>query len=53
MSDGDLFTSVSFSGEGSSHVEREQCSHVHLDAATEDDDGNIYAFRCEFITHTM
>ncbi|KAI7808569.1 hemopexin precursor [Triplophysa rosa] len=27
------------------HIEREQCSHVHLDAITSDDDGNIYAFR--------
>ncbi|XP_074551380.1 hemopexin [Halichoeres trimaculatus] len=27
------------------HVEREQCSHVHLDAVTGDGDGNLYAFR--------
>ncbi|XP_056321489.1 hemopexin [Danio aesculapii] len=27
------------------HVEREQCSRVHLDAITSDDAGNIYAFR--------
>ncbi|XP_061697343.1 hemopexin [Syngnathoides biaculeatus] len=26
-------------------VERERCSHVHLDAITSDDDGNLYAFR--------
>ncbi|KAK3569104.1 hypothetical protein QTP86_022133, partial [Hemibagrus guttatus] len=27
------------------HIEREQCSHVHLDAITEDDDHDIFAFR--------
>lgn len=32
------------------HIEREQCSRVHLDAITSDDDGNIYAFRGEFLT---
>lgn len=30
------------------HIEREQCSRVHLDAITSDDDGSIYAFRGEF-----
>ncbi|KAF3694598.1 Hemopexin [Channa argus] len=29
----------------SDHVQRERCSHVHLDAITSDDAGNIYAFR--------
>ncbi|XP_070832629.1 hemopexin [Chaetodon trifascialis] len=27
------------------HVERERCSHVHLDAITSDHAGNMYAFR--------
>ncbi|TSU62995.1 Hemopexin [Bagarius yarrelli] len=27
------------------HIEREQCSHVHLDAITEDDDHDLFAFR--------
>uniref|UniRef100_A0A8C2GZ58 Hemopexin a n=1 Tax=Cyprinus carpio TaxID=7962 RepID=A0A8C2GZ58_CYPCA len=27
------------------HIEREQCSRVHLDAITSDDDGSVYAFR--------
>ncbi|KAB5576865.1 hypothetical protein PHYPO_G00203420 [Pangasianodon hypophthalmus] len=27
------------------HIEREQCSHVHLDAITEDDDHDVFAFR--------
>lgn len=30
------------------HIEREQCSRVHLDAITSDDDGSVYAFRGEF-----
>ncbi len=30
------------------HTEREQCSRVHLDAITSDDDGSVYAFRGEF-----
>ncbi len=32
-------------GDDSDHVERERCSHVHLDAITSDNAGNIYAFR--------
>lgn len=28
-------------------MERERCSHVHLDAITSDDVGNLYAFRGE------
>lgn len=41
---------VSPSGEKSTddHIEREQCSRVHLDAITSDDDGSVYAFRGEF-----
>nr|ABW07853.1 warm temperature acclimation protein 65 KDa-1 [Ictalurus punctatus] len=27
------------------HIEREQCSHVHLDAVAEDDDHDLFAFR--------
>ncbi|XP_016344330.1 hemopexin isoform X1 [Sinocyclocheilus anshuiensis] len=27
------------------HIEREQCSRVHLDAITSDDDGSVFAFR--------
>lgn len=50
---GTLFTSVSSSGDDADHVEREQCSHVHLDAITGDDEGNVYAFRCEFLRHTV
>ncbi|XP_056611775.1 hemopexin [Triplophysa dalaica] len=30
------------------HIEREQCSRVHLDAITSDDHGNIYAFRGDY-----
>ncbi|XP_013886185.1 hemopexin [Austrofundulus limnaeus] len=32
-------------GDDSNHLDRERCSHVHLDAITSDDAGNIYAFR--------
>lgn len=41
---------VSPSGEKSTddHIEREQCSRVHLDAITSDDDGSVYAFRGKF-----
>ncbi|KAG7463696.1 hypothetical protein MATL_G00179350 [Megalops atlanticus] len=41
----DFFMRCSKYGEDSDHVEREQCSRVHLDAITSEDDGTIYAFR--------
>ncbi|KAL2081405.1 hypothetical protein ACEWY4_023258 [Coilia grayii] len=37
--------SLSPTGDASDHVEKERCSHVHLDAATSDDVGRVYAFR--------
>ncbi|XP_005945068.1 hemopexin [Haplochromis burtoni] len=41
----DYFMRCSKFSPDSDHVEREQCSRVHLDAITSDDAGNIYAFR--------
>ncbi|XP_041940322.1 hemopexin-like [Alosa sapidissima] len=41
----DYFMRCSKFGDSTNHIEREQCSHVHLDAAASDNDGNVYAFR--------
>ncbi|XP_034430334.1 hemopexin [Hippoglossus hippoglossus] len=41
----DYFMRCSNFSENSDHVERERCSHVHLDAITSDHGGNMYAFR--------
>nr|XP_046259875.1 hemopexin [Scatophagus argus] len=41
----DYFMRCSKFSEESDHVERERCSHVHLDAITSDNVGNMYAFR--------
>ncbi|XP_017276570.1 hemopexin [Kryptolebias marmoratus] len=41
----DYFVRCPKFSDDSDHLERERCSHVHLDAITSDDAGNIYAFR--------
>ncbi|XP_077473035.1 hemopexin [Stigmatopora argus] len=41
----DFFMRCSNYSEETDIVERERCSHVHLDAITSDDAGNLYAFR--------
>ncbi|KAI4872216.1 hypothetical protein NFI96_000667 [Prochilodus magdalenae] len=43
----DYFMRCSHFGEKSieDHIDRERCTRVHLDAITEEDDGDIYAFR--------
>ncbi|XP_010901644.4 hemopexin [Esox lucius] len=41
----DYFMKCSKFGNTTDHVEREQCSRVHLDAITSDDAGNVLAFR--------
>uniref|UniRef100_A0A3B4ZA75 Hemopexin n=1 Tax=Stegastes partitus TaxID=144197 RepID=A0A3B4ZA75_9TELE len=41
----DYFMRCSKFSDDSDHVERERCSRVHLDAATSDHAGNMYAFR--------
>lgn len=41
----DFFMKCANYSEDSDDVERERCSHVHLDAITSDHDGNMFAFR--------
>ncbi|CAL8389157.1 unnamed protein product [Gadus morhua 'NCC'] len=41
----DYFMRCPVYGEGSVHLDRERCSHVHLDAVTSDDAKTIYIFR--------
>ncbi|XP_061142877.1 hemopexin [Syngnathus typhle] len=41
----DFFMKCSNYSDETDMVERERCSHVHLDAITSDDAGNLYAFR--------
>ncbi|KAL0985521.1 hypothetical protein UPYG_G00157960 [Umbra pygmaea] len=41
----DYFMKCARFGNTTDHLEREQCSRVHLDAITADDAGNIHAFR--------
>nr|AGT28467.1 Wap65-1 [Paralichthys olivaceus]AGT28469.1 Wap65-1 [Paralichthys olivaceus] len=41
----DIFMKCEKFSEHNDHVERERCSHVHLDAITSDHGGNKYAFR--------
>uniref|UniRef100_UPI0037E6FD9E hemopexin n=1 Tax=Semicossyphus pulcher TaxID=241346 RepID=UPI0037E6FD9E len=40
-----------FSMDFSNHTEREQCSHVHLDAIAADMDGNVFSFRGHHFVH--
>uniref|UniRef100_A0A667ZDR5 Hemopexin a n=1 Tax=Myripristis murdjan TaxID=586833 RepID=A0A667ZDR5_9TELE len=47
----DYFMRCSTFDSNSDHVEREQCSRVHLDAITSDNAGDIYAFRGHHYLH--